>query len=154
QPDLFLVYMGNNEVIGPYGPGTVFQQYTPSRALIRAGLWAKSYRLGQLLQSLIKPSSQSASAEWKGMELFAANRLPPDDPRRQAVYDHFRANLSDIIPAGQDAGARVVVCTVGTNLKDCPPFASVNRSDLTDADKARWQALYEDGTALERSGHF
>ena len=23
QPDLFVIYMGNNEVIGPYGPGTV-----------------------------------------------------------------------------------------------------------------------------------
>ena len=30
EPDLFVVYMGNNEVIGPYGPGTVFQQWSPS----------------------------------------------------------------------------------------------------------------------------
>ena len=30
QPDLFIVYMGNNEVIGPYGPGTVFQRWSPS----------------------------------------------------------------------------------------------------------------------------
>ena len=49
QPDLFVVYMGNNEVIGPYGPGTVFQQWSPSRRLIRANVWLKSTRVGQLL---------------------------------------------------------------------------------------------------------
>ena len=44
QPDLFVVYMGNNEVIGPYGPGTVFQQWSPSRSMIRTSLWVKSTR--------------------------------------------------------------------------------------------------------------
>ena len=38
QPDLFVVYMGNNEVVGPYGPGTVFQQWSPNRKLIRANV--------------------------------------------------------------------------------------------------------------------
>ena len=46
QPDLFVVYMGNNEVIGPYGPGTVFHRWSPSLSVIRASLWVKSTRLG------------------------------------------------------------------------------------------------------------
>ena len=54
QPDLFVVYMGNNEVIGPYGPGTVFQQWSPSRKLIRANVWLKSTRVGQLLGDAIE----------------------------------------------------------------------------------------------------
>ena len=49
EPDLFVVYLGNNEVIGPYGPGTVFQRWSPSLSMIRASLWVKSTRLGQLL---------------------------------------------------------------------------------------------------------
>ncbi|MEE8369051.1 MAG: hypothetical protein V3S30_12145, partial [Thermoanaerobaculia bacterium] len=25
KPDLFVIYMGNNEVVGPFGPGTIFR---------------------------------------------------------------------------------------------------------------------------------
>ena len=32
--DLFVIYMGNNEVVGPYGPGTVFQQVARRRAVM------------------------------------------------------------------------------------------------------------------------
>ena len=28
SPDIFIVYMGNNEVIGPFGPGTVFSHFS------------------------------------------------------------------------------------------------------------------------------
>ena len=33
QPDLFIVYLGNNEVIGPYGAGTVFSPISGSQSL-------------------------------------------------------------------------------------------------------------------------
>ena len=49
EPDLFVVYMGNNEVIGPYGPGTVFQRWSPSLSMVRSSLWVKSTRVGELL---------------------------------------------------------------------------------------------------------
>ncbi len=54
KPDLFIVYLGNNEVVGPFGPGTVFQSFTPNLAMIRASLWVKSLRIGQLLDTLIQ----------------------------------------------------------------------------------------------------
>jgi tetratricopeptide (TPR) repeat protein len=41
---------------------------------------------------------------------------------------------------------------VPTNLKDCPPFASLHRADLSEADLARWSAFYEQGMALEEAG--
>ncbi len=42
RPDLFPVYLGNNEVVGPYGPGTVFRRFTPSLGLIRLSIRASS----------------------------------------------------------------------------------------------------------------
>ena len=39
DPDLFVVYLGNNEVIGPFGAGTIFAGYSASRQSIRTGLW-------------------------------------------------------------------------------------------------------------------
>jgi hypothetical protein len=48
KPHAFVIYMGNNEIVGPYGPSTVFGAFSGNLALIRAQLWATSLRAGQL----------------------------------------------------------------------------------------------------------
>ena len=52
------------------------------------------------------------------------------------MYGHFEANLRESIEVLQRRGVDVVVCTVVTNLADCPPFASVG-PDPADAAEAR-----------------
>ena len=52
EPDLFIVYLGNNEVIGPYGAGTVFAPFSEHLSLIRFGIALRGTRLGQLLTNL------------------------------------------------------------------------------------------------------
>ena len=54
KPDLFIVYLGNNEVVGPFGAGTIFQSFSPNLAMIRASLWVKSLKIGQVLDSLVQ----------------------------------------------------------------------------------------------------
>ena len=53
EPDLFVVYMGNNEVVGPYGPGSVNLSNTPPLWMIRASVWLGGTRTGQLMKRLI-----------------------------------------------------------------------------------------------------
>ena len=151
QPDLFVVYMGNNEVVGPYGPGTVFQQWSPSLRFIRANVWLKSTRTGQLLDDAIGwlHPRKGAHTAWQGLEMFMDNPVAADDPRLPAVYDDFRRNLVDICQIARRAGAGVVLSTVAVNLKDCPPFASQHRSDLSADDLTKWKALYLAGVELE-----
>ncbi|MFZ1936318.1 MAG: tetratricopeptide repeat protein [Thermoguttaceae bacterium] len=154
QPDLFIVYMGNNEVIGPYGPGTVFQQWSPSRRLIRANLWLKSTRVGQLLGDAMGwfRSSKGSPTTWQGLEMFTGNEIAADDPRLPPVYENFRQNLVDICNVARRAGAGVVLSTVAVNLRDCPPLASKHRSDLSADDLTKWKTLYQDGIELEKQG--
>jgi len=45
EPDLFVVYAGNNEVIGPYGPGTAFAR-AQSLPLVRLGMRMRTLRFG------------------------------------------------------------------------------------------------------------
>jgi tetratricopeptide (TPR) repeat protein len=151
QPDLFVVYMGNNEVVGPYGPGTVFQQWSPSLRLIRAGVWLKSTRIGQLLTDAMQRlrSHNGAPTAWQGMGMFSGSQVAADDPRLPAVYSNFRANLIDVCRIAREAGAGVVLSTVVVNLKDCPPFASQHRSDLSPQELEKWTAIYEEGIGLE-----
>lgn len=54
QPDIVLIYMGNNEVVGPFGRGTVFGSYSPSLTLIRLGIKLRSYRIGQMIDGLAR----------------------------------------------------------------------------------------------------
>ncbi len=97
-------------MVGPYGPGTVFQQWSPSRRLIRASVWLKSTRTGQLLADAmgwLRPA-QGIVNRWKGMEMFVDNAVAADDPRLPAVYDNFRQNLIDICDVARRAGAGVI----------------------------------------------
>ena len=141
--DVWVVYMGNNEVVGPYGGGTVFGRQAPSLAFIRASLWLKQFRVVQLLQSL----RQSPVTEWEGMEMFLQQQVARVDPRMKIVYAHFRQNLDDIVRIGLDSGARIVLSTVAVNLKDCPPFASQHSVSLSDTEEAEWQRMFQRGLA-------
>ena len=61
------------------------------------------------------------------MQMFAKNQVRQDDPRMPTVYAHFQRNLDDILRMGVDSGAKIVLSTVASNLKDCPPFGSLHR---------------------------
>ncbi len=127
EGDLWLIYMGNNEMVGPFGAATVFGSQAPPLAFVRLSLALQQTRLGQALMDLGRRlrHRSSAPAQWGGMEMFLGNRLAPDDPRRAQVYHNYNANLRDIVRAGLRSGAEVVLSTVAVNLKDCPPFASM-----------------------------
>ncbi len=156
QPDVFIVYMGNNEVVGPYGPSTLPAALYGSDAFIDASIAAKKdLRLGQLIMTTAAKfkSSQGASDRWLGMEAFLHRRITCDDPKMQACYDHFKTNLRDIISTARRAGAVTLLCTVPTNLAACPPFASVHRRGLTTAQKTLWDQAFKAGRQLQADHH-
>jgi tetratricopeptide (TPR) repeat protein len=151
--DVWVIYMGNNEVVGPFGSGTVFGAQTPSLPLIRANIALLSTRTGQLLGAAGETLARGRTpAAWEGMEMFLKQQVRSDDPRMATVYSHFERNLSDIISFGVHSGAKVVVSTVGCNLKDCAPFASLHRVDLSSGNSAEWSRAYQSGVALESEG--
>ena len=154
--DLWIVYMGNNEMVGTFGAGTVFSSKAPSLASVRAILALKSTRLGQLLDSLYQGLKRDTSvpSSWRGIDMFTENPLRPDDPGRLQVYENFRGNLEDILQAGEKADVPVLLSTVGSNLKDCGPFVSLHSDKLSMAQLAEWQSFYEQGKALEAAGSF
>lgn len=151
QPDAFIVYMGNNEVIGPFGPGTVFASFSTNLAAIRATVWLKTLKLTQALE-VLKTLARGRGHEpqtWAGMQMFLSNRVGEHDQRLEPMYSHFQRNLDDICAAGQEAGASVFVCTMAANLNACAPFASMHKQELTKQDSERWNALWDQGLKQE-----
>lgn len=155
QPDLFVIYMGNNEVVGPYGASGVLGQSIPSVNLVRASVQLKSTRSGELISSLLRSGKGSSRrAAWNGMAMFTESEMTVDDPELQTVYSTFLRNLRDIALAARDSGAEVVVCTVASNLADSPPFRSVSMRDLRAGDRTRFERLVSHGVARHAAGDF
>jgi tetratricopeptide (TPR) repeat protein len=153
---LWLVYMGNNEMVGPFGAATVFGLQAPPLWLIKAQLEMKRLRLAQALIEVRQKfqKDHSGSANWHGMEMFMQNQVPPNDPRRQRVYNNFERNLEEILSAGLASGAKVVLSTVAVNLKDCPPFGTLLPEGLSPADRSAYEQFCLDGAAAEAQGRF
>jgi tetratricopeptide (TPR) repeat protein len=154
--DLWIIYMGNNEMVGPFGAATVFGAKAPPLEMIRLNLAIQKTRLGQLLVNLgrkLKGGNANAPS-WGGMEMFVGNQLPADDPRKEVVYQNFSRNLHDIVKAGLNSGAKILLNTVAVNLKDCAPFASLVNSSLPTADRAQFDQLFTDGVRAEEQGNF
>jgi len=152
--DIWVVYMGNNEVVGPFGAGTVFGSRAAPWPQVRAQLALKATRTGQLLgafQEAIRPPPPDKS-EWGGMVMFLNQQVCADDRQMEVVYGNCERNLSDILAAGRDAGAGIVLSTVAVNLKDCAPFASEHRRDLSASELAEWEGLCQSGVAAQQAG--
>jgi tetratricopeptide (TPR) repeat protein len=154
--DLWVVYMGNNEMVGPFGAGTIFGGKAPALALVRTGLALKNTRLGQFMASLAaKPGSKSdMPTHWTGIGMFRKNLLRHDDRGKRRAYINFEGNLNDILKSGKKAGVPVILSTVGSNLKDCSPFASLHREDLDTSSKSQWDRLFKEGMRLEKTGQY
>ncbi len=148
KPDLFVVYMGNNEVMGLYGPETFLGRYP---ILISALHQVKQTRICQLLRIGIKCglSAFLPKEDTQTMEFYRQHRIALDDPRRQAVYRNYRDNLVQICDNGLESGASMLILTVPVNLRDCPPLASLHRKGLTSQDLHQWESFYHDGIEHE-----
>ena len=152
--DLWVIYMGNNEMVGPFGAGTVFGTRAPHRTIVRSLLALKTTRLGQLLDTVLKrlQGNPTAPDSWHGINMFTRNPLRQDDAARLRSYANFEANLEDMLRAGAAADVPILISTVGSNLRDCSPFASLHAADLAPDRLAEWERLYQDGIAFEKNG--
>jgi tetratricopeptide (TPR) repeat protein len=145
NPDLFIIYSGNNEVVGPYGPGTMLTSVGMSMPAVRANIFFRSTRIGQLVTKL-----GTKKREWHGMEMFLDQQVRATSPLMQQAYLNYENNLKETIRVAQSSGAKVIVSTVATNLKDCAPFGSLPREGLSPADMRTW-ATFMAGAQLDEA---
>jgi tetratricopeptide (TPR) repeat protein len=149
KPDLYLVYAGSNEVVGPYGPGTVLAGGSLSHPVIHASILARSSRIGQLLAEF-----GNQRAEWRGMEMFLNKQIRADSPRMEPAYRNFAANINGIVDIARSSGSHVLLSTIATNLRDCAPFSSLHHEGLSPAALQSWNTLVQQGATLERTGAY
>ena len=162
DPDLFVVYLGNNEVVGPYGPGAVQTSTgtagtTPSLRRIRAGLWARGLRIGQLARRIAARVTSGAASPVvpdpaTARELLKRTLIRPGDPDLERSYGHFRKNLEDMVAAAEAHSAKLILITVASNLRDFAPFASLHPDDLDGDQVRRFRSALREGRRRQERG--
>jgi tetratricopeptide (TPR) repeat protein len=157
QGDVWIVYMGNNEMVGPFGTATVFGAHSSlPLAVIRTKLAVLKTRTGQWLSSMarrFKERGQSTS-QWGGLEMFVKNRVRPDDPRKETVYQNFAGNLRDMLKAGVNSNTKIILNTMSVNLRDCPPLASMPSEGLAADDRSKCDRLFADACSTQGRADF
>ena len=155
EPDLYVVYMGNNEAVGLHAPGPGSGFLIRHLSLLRAIQAARSSRIGQVLAPAVRKwSSAPGLVEEQDADFFRKHRLAADDPRRVAVFENFERNLQDILESCTRCGAKVLLATVPVNEADCPPLGSLHREGLTADQAAAWERSFDDGVRLAKECKF
>lgn len=156
QPDLFVVYLGNNEVVGPFSAMRLLgMRNLPAwamRAFIRAHIALSDLRLMQWMQARVgrAAASELAGIRW-GLD---APIHDLDDPRLARIHALYEANLEAIVRAARRGGAEVALCTLAGNLRAWRPSVSQNRPGLDHDARTAWEAAYAAGKAAQARGDF
>jgi tetratricopeptide (TPR) repeat protein len=128
EPDLMVIYTGNNEFFGTYGVASA------GRAggkpwMLRANRFLHSLALVQGLGRLL--ASDSEDFDHTLMEtMMAQNYIGPDDWRRQAAADILHHNLAEMIRRCRARGVPVLVCTLPANERDLAPIGNDKLDEL------------------------
>jgi tetratricopeptide (TPR) repeat protein len=155
--DFAIILMGNNEVVGPYGPGTFNQNFLANIGLIRGIQALKRTRTWQALHSLIlqvRPVDAQQELKWEGMQMFTGHAVPHDDPRMESVYANYEENLVGIIETLRAKGMHVVLSSVPVNLRHSAPFLSIHRRDLSEVRLNQWRESTRKGAQSADQGNW
>ena len=76
-------------------------------------------------------------------------KVRPTDPGRQTMYRSFERNLSEICETAAKSGVRTILCTVGNNLRNWTPYASLHKADLTGEELGRWNGYFQAGVEAQ-----
>ena len=147
KPDVTVIYMGNNEVVGPYGPGTPFISWGSFPLLIELDKRIRTTKTFALLEELLSRFIPAPSGRWEGFQMFEEHEVSWDGASLGLVYAAFEKNMHSIVGQLLEGGSKVVLCTVAVNLADWGP---TGRGALPpDSQGGR---LLAEGRSLLRSG--
>lgn len=151
DPDLVIVYCGNNEFFGAHGVASV-HAFGRSTAAMKAFRFFRSFGLGQWITDVATrrgPSSDGEKRDRTLMEQVIADaQIGPDDPRRAAAAENLERHISYMVHRCRDRGVPAIVCTLPANERDLAPIGAEAPPPLAPEAAARWGALLAEGRRL------
>lgn len=144
EPDLVILYVGNNEFFGAYGTASINAAGTmPTWALplMRA---VRGLAVVQALDAIVH---RGADEDRTLMEqMVGQSVIPAESPLREAAARNLEAHVGAMIDIAQGAGVPVLVCTTASNESGLAPLGE------GDAAAARFEDAKRLAAAGDRAG--
>lgn len=153
DPDLVVVYAGNNEFTGRYGANTFWGRHPAFIPWLHA---MKRPRTSQLIRRSIQGVFEMGTPEdaIQTMDFFRQERMTSDFPQRQVIYRNYRENIKHICECFTAENVPVLLLTLPVNLRNWAPMGALHRRGLSNEEKGQWDALFQTGIKQEKAGEF
>lgn len=92
----------------------------------------------------VLPAEVAARLDFRG----GLAKYHRDERWFDSVQRHYEFNLRQMVARCRVAGVPVILMNPVSNLRDCPPFKSEHRRDLSEADRQRWNELWNEAREL------
>jgi len=161
QPDLFIVYSGQNEFLEQRSYGGLIDQPDWLINLNASLSGTRVYTAMTHLIEAVQPDSiarAQARSQLNGeVDEILNHTIGPqsyqrDDTLKQHILTHYRLNLLRMVKLARSVDADILFVQPAVNLKDMSPFKSAHRDGLDAAALQAWQALYARAGELQAAG--
>ncbi len=158
NPDAIMIYAGHNEFYGALGVGSN-ENLGAFPGFVRFYLKMQRFKTFMLLRTIIVDSGIWFSEKFSGekvdqsatlMERIVNSRsIELGSPQYQLAMGQFDSNLNAIIKKFERQGIPVFIGSVASNLKDHPPFVSIE-----DGDEPPAQEIFEEAQSAYEIDNF
>jgi len=145
KPDLIIIYAGHNEYYGALGVGSQ-ESLGSSRTIINLVIFLEQFRTFQLVRNAIGKVEGLFAGNPQPATGTLMSRMAQDQyiGLHSKVYERgiaqFEGNMRDILAMATHAAVPVILGTLACNIKDQPPFVSIETGGLPPAEKVFQQA--------------
>jgi len=163
QPDLFIVYTGQNEFLEQRSYGRLID--LPTWLLDSNSILSGTRTYGAIWKTVAALQGNSAEQSQQRYQLSGEvdevlrhtagpTSYKRDDMLRHQIINHYRYNLGRIIRIARESGAETMMVKPAINIKDMSPFKSEHKPGLSPDQLAKWQTLHDAATLLYKEGLF
>jgi tetratricopeptide (TPR) repeat protein len=160
QPDLFIVYSGQNEFLEERSYGKLKQL---PKWLLHSDAQLSNTRVYTALKELIEytgviqqQSPQRTELRAEVNEILDHTAGPTtyerNDELKQQILNHYRINLGRMAKIARGADADIIYIKPVVNLKDMSPFKSEHKEGLNTKALYEWEKLYQHGNSQLDAG--
>jgi len=163
QPDLFIVYSGQNEFLEERSYGALANLpawlINLNATLSGTRIYTVMKDMIDAVQSTLPKQAQSHYRLDSEVDEILNHTIGPesyhrDDVLKRQVTTHYRLNLMRMVRIARSAGAGMILVQPAINIKDMSPFKSEHRENLGEQAQRDWEALFQQATGLHEAGDF
>ncbi len=147
KPDMFIVYMGQNEFYGAFGVGSSIS-LGENRSLIKAHLWLHKFRSYLLIKNIIAYilGNNDEKENISLMEdMIQNNAISLNNETYLTAKETFKKNYEEIIELAKKNNIPIILSTLVTNEKDLSPFVSLHKKNIDKSNLTKFTNLYDSG---------